>query len=658
MDRSHTDPSWPVGYPAIVTRDFDLQTPEDPQYAGYISSVRGGDRVKVLTKDNDGFIYIQYPDIVAQDLNSQQNGEKTVGKKGWIDSHILDIGSVRRIGEPLVLNTGDPEVPNVRAPTVPGEGQLLYRTILGLLNSYYENIERLPTYPVYLERRLGTLERRQDFAKRMLKGFGNVSQDLVNLLNTGDFSISDIPELCPDGSEDSRTGIYLILAAEHIDLRPPELYTGSTAVSFEKRMEQHDNARQRTNPKGFHYRSAVSAKVYRMMPVCILTDLDPEHQDLKMAEQVCLDLFETTCDTVLNLKSFDSEPATTEEVSDQPVEKANGELIDRVTKYIIAKEEANILQGLAQQVFAYTGWPGGVRRSLSVGLQPFGASGGLNWTMPLTEMRYCRTTWTMTQVPGKFANFRRTNGRVCKRKGSRQVWNKEWRKGTTGSTSVHSSFYLAENEEGPEFNTPIDVIFEVRLDDQPHPISWARAPTVGCWSDWLDACKVAMRIEWLAPKESTNGEGQEPGEQAEMEWKFRYVQVVTTYNALLEEAPAGATHGYALGKALHAFLTQEYRTPDEEFPWLVNFGIARVKEVYVDHLTQEIRTKDVHAPHPPEVPLAKKSYNELAQELELLGAETVASAEDDKFPPVKFKAAGPPRKSCDHCHAGRKIVRT
>jgi len=635
-NRNQTDTNWPINYPAVVIAPF---TAPAGQALTWINA-RLGDEVKVTSKEDrqSRGICIQYPN----DDSAQQTG-----RRGWVPLSILNIGTACKIGEPMLVHIGEPSRIKLSndAMTTSSTAGLLFKTITGLLSSYYHHRNDLPTTPGYIESRLNNATKVRDFATRMCSGIRAVNPKLENLLNSGNFDVMEICGFSWNAKKSGKTGIYNMLNSRYSGQpnRAPELYTGSTGVSFQDRYTTHSRDRAQQPPKGVHYRSGAAAERHDYYPIVIMEDLDADQSDLKIAEQVVNDLFQTTCDAVLDYQTWgetDDDP----EGSDYSIgQTPNAEKLSRVAKYQIDKDQACILRHLATQVFARTKWPGGVRRAPDQ-LTPQGqvakdfiAKAGLNWSMPLTEIRHATTTWAMTSLPGKYANFRRTGLRLRDHDGRKVIWQKNML-----NKNHHFQFYLEKDLPGPAIGTKLHVVYELRLDGQAHPCAFSRAPTVGCFSDWADCTKLGMRIEW---------------QDDDGRWWYRYVQLDNSYNTLVMNGPVGATTGYVLATALRSFFLQE-RRPLQQHSWLYDFGIARLKEVYIDHLTQTIRVRQPHNPH--DVPaFTRRTFDQMGNELLGLGAERVARDTDASFPnfaPGAPSRMGPPRKSCDHCNAGRKIV--
>jgi len=214
----------------------------------------------------------------------------------------------------------------------------------------------------------------------------------------------------------------------------------------------------------------------------------------------------------------------------------------RVSKYHVHKAEAVVLRKLADQVFERTGWPGGCNRS--TGKKAFGSSVGLNWTSPLTDGRRARTIWTKTTIPGRFANFRRTGfvTRVGTGGHGTEYLIVFGKKHTISEGPWYAE--LRRGEPWPPQNAKIHVVFELRLDGQPHTASLARCSGVGALSDWANANQLGMRIEW---------------ERDDGVWVQRQVQLRESDNDRLAAAPYGGMQSYNIATGLRSYLLQERR---------------------------------------------------------------------------------------------------
>ncbi|THZ83828.1 hypothetical protein D6C84_04631 [Aureobasidium pullulans] len=188
------------------------------------------------------------------------------------------------------------------------------------------------------------------------------TETLVDILTNPDFCISDICKL---------RGVnlivnYLMVYSDFPDARDPEIYDGkSLQVGYRLETHQSITASDIRFQQSVHYQSAREAGECHMYHVC-----DLEYHDVDIvpfAEQITVLLFETINNSVLDFHNY-NHPQAGEFTAD--------------------REFAKGLLGVAQHVFANTGWPGGCISNASLG-----ASVGLNWKMPVVQHDVKRLLW-------------------------------------------------------------------------------------------------------------------------------------------------------------------------------------------------------------------------------------------------------------------------
>ncbi|KAK5168074.1 uncharacterized protein LTR77_006642 [Saxophila tyrrhenica] len=616
MDRRTTDSEWPIGYPFVASRDFTLPAP-----IPNVIAMRSGDHGKVTSKANtNGNICVQYP----QDVSGNP------GREGWVPRDDIRIGTSARIGEPILIQIDQ----NASA----GRSG---KTVCGLLSAWYEGRGDLPTEPEVITDLLKSESDIRQQTNKIVVGVGKVSSGLQQCLDRQDFTLWQLKGSAPDGEHDQHVGIYVIVHWDFIGQpeREPEPYAGSTARSFESRYGEHVDASKDPEKKGVHYNAARLARKHCIFPISYLNVDDAESPEVKLAEQVFMSLLQTTCKEVLNFKA----DGFTGETEEQDNKIGAPDSVSRVSKYYVQKADAVVLRKLADQVFERTGWPGGCDRS--TGKKAFGSSAGLNWTSPLTGLRKARTIWTKTSIPGQFANFRRTDLVTRVATGgagvpSLQVYLKHHTPTNTAWIAL-----LRRDKPWPPENSKIHVVLELRLDGKPHTAGLARAPGVGALSDWANANQLGMRIEW---------------QRDDGVWVQRQFQLRDD-NEKLAYAPNGMTQNYNIANGLRGYVLQEQRTlSTEQQEWIWDFGIARVKEVYLDHLDQTIRVRDLPGSRVVPGPTFK-TMQQIGQELVDLGAGRYARPSDTQypiFPDGQQRSAGRSRKSCNACYANTVLGRS
>lgn len=619
---------------------------------GYME-VSAGTQAKVV-----GVQVVDGQDQICIEIVREETEDDAHGQTGWVPKRSLEIGTCRRVGD-IAFDLGDPDEP-LFAGAYTSRNGLTYNTIKNLCLSYHENYERLPLAPFYVRDKLDTEARQGNFALLMVQGIDKVNKSLRPLLDSGNFDWKDLRDLCPDSSQlTDKVGIYLIVhenirdTSHSLTDREPAIYSGSTSVSFQARYGQHNSKQgwEQEDPTSPHYRLAAKADNHYCFPICYLGTNHAARGDIKVAEQIIVDLFQTTCQAVLNLETF----SETNEDTDGSAAAARqsmrtNEAQSRALRYHDDKAAAIVLARNAANVFAATGWPGGVMRQVQAERKPFGASAGLNWSMPITELQFEKTVWTMTGEAGVSADYRRV-----------AYVSREDNKSSPGCRSFWgmnhgTQFYVPRDEDGPDFETKIHVVVSIRYDGQPCLIPWSRQPTVGPWSDSADATSVSIRIEW---------QNEQGG------WVYKWL--MPDYpNTLAKDAAKndipGATSGYRIASGLKAYFARQIRPITDDFPWRYDFGIAEIREVFFDFLAQTIRMRRV-AESSIAPPVRALEHREIAQIMLNLGADTYAhradpqAAEDFKgdtgFPVDarhygmnrrSWSAKGPPRSSCDYCY--------
>ncbi|CAD0030461.1 unnamed protein product [Aureobasidium pullulans] len=194
------------------------------------------------------------------------------------------------------------------------------------------------------------------------------TETLIDILTNPDFCISDICKLRRVEITDVPNLIvnYLMVYSDFPDARDPEIYDGkSLQVGYRLETHQSITASDIRFQQSVHYQSAREAGECHMYHVC-----DLEYHDVDIvpfAEQITVLLFETINNSVLDFHNY-NHPQAGEFTAD--------------------REFAKGLLGVAQHVFANTGWPGGCISNASLG-----ASVGLNWKMPVVQHDVKRLLW-------------------------------------------------------------------------------------------------------------------------------------------------------------------------------------------------------------------------------------------------------------------------
>jgi hypothetical protein len=175
------------------------------------------------------------------------------------------------------------------------------------------------------------------------------------------------------------------------------------------------------------------------------------------------------------------------------------------------------MHAIATAAAKESGWTGAVLRE-SFWEDSFDTCDGLNYQSPIAEApKHEQSVWLRTDSyvpsdkPGQsipVSNFRRAlpkmmtvigpSGKSASKEKSFDVFKivSEDKKYRFRINRTLPKEGLKDGLEWPAENTYYDLIFEVRTDWKPHPLSWARLPLLGPFEDWDRANSWALRIDW------------------------------------------------------------------------------------------------------------------------------------------------------------------
>lgn len=310
---------------------------------------------------------------------------------------------------------------------------------------------------------------------------------LYDVLNENDFTITDLYEAATDViTDDYRkgqgAGIYMRIhrSGEVLPYWKPDtsyVYVGKT-VDFLSRLTSH---RYATSKYGDLTRNSAELSMFAlcMLEPAATTGL------FFLAEQIFTCLLETY------RSDLDISHATTVQVGT-----------------VGSLQHAIYFKGLSRQVFAITGWPGGVSRS------NFGVQEGANWSSPLLEWDlnsdktlYIRTDSKITDKNTlrsiDVSSFRSANPSTVPPGGHRNFHLLPSHRITIRSSvnGIGSSDLLDGSDPVVPIppNTKYHLVMEVYKDGTPHPEAWAQLPDIRRFKNWNQANSLAVRIEWQDP---------------------------------------------------------------------------------------------------------------------------------------------------------------
>lgn len=621
---------WPVDYPFEVTR----AVPVLPRPAALKVPLAIGAIGRINQQDRYGNVEVQLP----------IDDKGLPGATGWIPQNCVKIGSERTITQGFDVEIQAPPVPSLSTSIYFDEASLFTATVSGLLSSYHIHREDYPIQPEYLDTELNTDIKVRILESSIISGVGKVSGRLRDLFASGNFTVQEARDASPVVTANTfnhHTGIYWILVDIGDGLQPNrfKLYAGSTEDSFQNRYRAYLKEIGSSSNRQV-IRAICNAARWWMFPICYLEGLGNGSPVIKLAEQVFLDLGQTYSTSPLSFQR-----ATDFEDGDDTTTTDNE--LSAVAKSIIRKEQCSIMSRIATAVFRRTGWPGCVRRTRegtskvsAAVIKPFGCNAGLNAQCPITEMTYAKVPFVKTKGPG-FSNFRRTNVHLSVR--------------TSGSGAENMSAFFGHCHDGrgvrqtwhalvkesypyPPKGTYVHAVFEVLESDKLSTAPLSQLPAIGPFSDWQDASRIALRIEWMSP---------------EGVWEGTYFQMGGPDERVANAPEFGGTQQYNVPIGLRNFLLQQRRQLPPNFSWLWDFGTARVKEVYLDHLRQRICVRDVNNVRTVPGPTVKTA-DAVGRELTSnpVNLSRVARPGDATWPlyPSGRAKDRQQRRSCDGCY--------
>lgn len=564
---------------------------------------------------------------------------------GGFFTHVT-IGRIRQISDAVAIKADVPMPPDLSEALYVRGSDMLSKTVTGLLSAFYEHANDLPVRPGWLVDRLNTPKKIDTIARTITGGIGAVDSQLATHFRGNDFTCDEAIEASGYAFGNANAGIYFI-RADHYD-GTSEIYTGHTSKSFTVRRSEYVSDINDEKEQREVIQALRRSKNWTMFPVCYINGLPVRDPVLILAEQVFVELTQSYTGKLLSYESGadfmlgdvgddeDSQHGGSQSEGSQSDDESKDDATQKLPKVgaaILKKDTAFILSQLASKVFEKTGW------KPLINLTKFGPTSGLNGQPPLIERSYAAVQWVQTEGEG-FLNFRRTGHLARVRVGQNGVrriivFAKHVRVGGNKSTVF---FEVPENEHWPAHGTPIHQAFEVDTDDTIRDHSLGYLPRVGPYSDFADAHKIRLRIEW----KDENGD-----------WVIKYFQKTGTDERVKAAEKEGETQRYSHATGLRNYLLQAMRRmpADGSLNWLTDFGLARVKKVYFDHLDWSIKAYDFKDHHYVDAP-TRLSIAEIGQQLLDAGAERFV--DPDGTEAFKQYADGSnlesKRSGCDLCY--------
>ena len=570
---SSIDPEKHVDYPYRAKQAFDATTVSDPG----VVSINKGEEGKILAYDPSGW--------------SRVSVGRT-GTKGWVPTFCVEAGP-RKWGDMKIEH----DFPNTTSANITKSDiderkpkGLAGKLVVLLIAAIRKNQDKLPFLSHKIRKLLNDPIRRQKTVRDLIRG---VDAGYEAVLSDPNSTIDDIRRNIRNvKSKDVRTGHYFRITSDFDDDRDPEGYTGMTAAQgFGPRSEGHRFAGH--NYKGFNASSISSRDAGKLTlhPICVMSNKDLDA--ILLGEQVWMLVngsYRSSYYDHLHKISLKAEVNS---------EDLTTEITQNVIRDISYKESAAVLISVADAVFKEIGFQPLCRR------KSFGAHDGLNCKSPVRENdHHEKTLWTRLVQPGVKEVYYREGMEIIKDK-SNSSYNVEFmglyaEDGNKRPVVVQ----FPSGKPRPPLGTIIYPVWEIMVNGEPHHTPWARLNEIGCYPNWRDANKLALRVQW-----EENGV-----------WQSMYQQVGRLAQFEDTEEP-GCVTPYNRAMAIIRFLKQ--RVQADPPSWYVDGGIARVKSLTFDNFTQTIHIKDL-APSDKLVPRPRlKTVAEMADELTKLGCLNV-----------------------------------
>jgi len=620
--------AWPLMAPWIAKRAF---TPTAIQInsGGVPTTAHSFGAVFLIAYENHPTVP---PLARVSVVNFMKSGALSSPIYGWVDLSYIKIGPKDGpiCGSPLTLrnNLGISCSPTyqLKLTDFPGKFEKFCVAFLDGLRSQKANIGFLPDY--LTDDFLKNDAHIAQTAKFLVKAAADAGT--LGELNKPNFTAVSLMDAGDEKMKISDTSkgamVYLRLYTglkASSNSTAAHLYAGNTR-DVVIRNKAHEKVLKQKKNNTEHYKVARAARKSRNSCLLFIEKTDI----LYLAEQITVNALETYHPKVTSLQEVLQE--------DAQVAQAN------IGANLRNREHCYLMTQVGNAARKRSGFPSGFSR------QSFGITGGLNLSTPLAEEEW-RTkslVWTKRVIPGVVEIYRRVKSPVRKMdsatdRGIVFTLTKEHRARTNDNQPgripyvkgrYHDDFEVSYplSEGGPQLGQYCDIIVEIRLDG-PHPRSFARLPTLGCAFDDIEMIqRLGIRGEW----KDDNGQ-----------WWMRYFQQGSPYAGMRGNPPPGAPSGYLKSSAMLNYFKPSVISPRQS--WRMDFGVADLREVSIDHLKREIILSQQAKPTT-KPPPRHFTPQELDQKIANLGAQRVGGAWR-ALPSV----VGELRTACDFCYVRR-----
>ena len=413
----------------------------------------------------------------------------------------------------------------------------------------------------------------------------------------------------------------------------PRTRVGKTSRPFGSRHTEHEKARTDENNGEYnmwHYKIARQARE-RHCFVLVHLPGDTSQNELSIAEQ----------DLMLILRAYRPEALTwVPAVAAKKTVKAKGDEV-RAKNFLLtsaeAMEAATQLDQIAQGVFEQVGWT-----------TDLGISGGCNWDSPMASgSEYDKLLWIIVEHRDRCVYYR-TPTRLWNNAGMKVMFQKFVKK-AANATKLKLDHRWWQIMRSPDFPAPamgemINCSVEIMKQGR-HPHAYCRMPDYGLYTNLQDALGVAFRICWPDPDDAES-------------MLAIYLEEAQD-GSKLDDKNSPATNSVWGDMAMLRYFLEQLTVMSLE-SWMEGWGLARVKEMKFDHLTQTLELVERMRPANLFVPI-RTDAAEVKRQFEAHGLKNYGKLKTDFKPEELAKLAQPnvdpktrARDDCDCCYAARR----
>ncbi|KAI7083554.1 hypothetical protein KC356_g7468 [Hortaea werneckii] len=440
---------------------------------------------------------------------------------GWVRAEAIKIGTKRRYGDWVNVNKQLLTQVSVNFATNANPGKA-WQAVKALCDALGQNSSRVALFDSTIAALIADEASRINSTNAIIMGMERAG--VLRVFNNSNSGIDDIAMKARDASAQgvsNRCGVYARLYAMIKGQRDHgAVYTGSTQ-DFQERDKQHTGRLGKTKTRATpHAQAFLHAQKKCVKALC---ELRPEDQTLMLlAEQILLLLIGSydpkvlprpqdsaasklagsgavdaaaasrrIAEEVSGVQSGEETFAEQVDIEEEGRELQGQEDVDEADKGAASKLRWTNMKTSAAQILAiaskalqHVQWIPMIKRPSPT----YGSYRGLNIASPAT-LAYTGVVYTRHTLPGRMQTYRRSS-RQCKPEGRSKFVGK------IGGPSPSGVEILTAATEGPEYGSRAYLVYEVTLNDKPHPKAWARLPGVCLYDDDHRAMTLGIRMEW------------------------------------------------------------------------------------------------------------------------------------------------------------------